>query len=169
MVDKTGEEDRGGAFARVRHSIRAQYSLATALFLLMVLGLFYVGGRVVLVHLIREAEQQVKEIGLDISRLAYRNAERVKQRNLASSGAVVDALAKGAAPESLLASDEFSDLSLVVVYSSGGKFLAGAVRSQPLAAALKYATLSPPSAVRQSPRTRSSPSRRRSSCRNTIP
>ena len=129
------KEGREGAFVRVRHSIRAQYSLATALFLMMVLGLFYVGGRVVLVHLIREAEQQVKEIGLDISRLAYRNAERVKQRNLASSGAVVDTLAKGSTPESLLSSDGFSDLSLVAVYSKEGDFLAGAVKSQPLAAA----------------------------------
>jgi signal transduction histidine kinase/ActR/RegA family two-component response regulator len=135
MSGKAGGERREGAIARVRHSIRAQYSLATALFLLMVLGLFYVGGRVVLVHLIREAEQQVKEIGLDISRLAYRNAERVKQRNLASSGAVLEALTKGTAPESLLASDGFSDLSLVAVYSSGGEFIAGAARSQPLSAA----------------------------------
>ncbi len=135
MADSEGGASREGAFVRVRHSIRAQYSLATALFLMMVLGLFYVGGRVVLVHLVREAEQQVKEIGMDISRLAYRNAERVKQRNLASSGAVVNALSKGTSPEALLASDEFSDLSLVAVYSHDGKFLAGAARSQPLAAA----------------------------------
>ena len=127
MSDRPVNEGSEGAFVRVRHSIRAQYSLATALFLMMVLGLFYVGGRIVLVHLVREAEQQVKEIGMDISRLAYRNAERVKLRNLSSSGAVVEALAKGTAPESLLASGEFSDLSLVAVYSPDGKFLAGAV------------------------------------------
>ena len=117
-------------FARVRHSIRAQYSLATALFLLMVLGLFYVGGRVVLVHLVREAEQQVKEIGLDISRLAYRNAERAKQKNLVVADALADALARGETSEALLASNEFSRLSLVAVYRPDGTFLSGAAVSR---------------------------------------
>ena len=64
---------------KVRHSIRTRYSLATAFFLLTILGLFYVGGRIVLVHLVKDAETQVREIGTDINRLAIRNAEKVKQ------------------------------------------------------------------------------------------
>ena len=52
---------------KVRHSIRTRYSLATAFFLLTILGLFYVGGRIVLVHLVKDAETQVREIGTDIN------------------------------------------------------------------------------------------------------
>ena len=68
-----------GVLHKVRHSIRTRYSLATAFFLLAILGLFYVGGRIVLVHLVKDAETQVREIGTDINRLAVRNAEKVKR------------------------------------------------------------------------------------------
>ena len=80
MSDKGSNSRTQSTFMRALYSIRTQYSLATALFLMLILAVFYVGGRIVLVHLVREAEQQVKEIGLDISRLAYRNAESVKRR-----------------------------------------------------------------------------------------
>ena len=130
MADGSGKGGSESMLARVRHSIRAQYSLATALFLLLVLGLFYVGGRIVLVHLVREAEQQVKEIGLDISRLAYRNAERAKQNNLVVAGTLAEAIAKGEAPQELLSSNAFSRLSLVAVYRPDGTFLSGAAASR---------------------------------------
>ena len=64
---------------KVRHSIRTRYSLATAFFLLMILGLFYVGGRIVLVHLVKDAETQVRKIGADINRLADRNAGLIRR------------------------------------------------------------------------------------------
>lgn len=129
MADRADGESGESTFMRMRYSIRAQYSLATALFLLLVLGLFYVGGRIVLVHLVREAEQQVREIGLDISRLAYRNAEAVKKRNLAIADDVVDSIVKGATPQGILSSDRFSGLSLVAMYMPDGKFVAGAADS----------------------------------------
>ncbi len=68
-----------GVLRKVRHSIRTRYSLATAFFLLMILGLFYVGGRIVLVHLVKDAETQVKKIGTDINRLADRNAGMIRR------------------------------------------------------------------------------------------
>ena len=68
-----------GVLHKVRHSIRTRYSLATAFFLLMILGLFYVGGRIVLVHLVKDAETQVKKIGSDINRLADRNAGTIRR------------------------------------------------------------------------------------------
>ena len=68
-----------GVLHKVRYSIRTRYSLATAFFLLLILGLFYVGGRIVLVHLVKDAETQVQEIGTDINRLAMRNAEKIKR------------------------------------------------------------------------------------------
>ena len=124
MADRHG--GREGAFARVRHSIRAQYSLATALFLMLVLGLFYIGGRIVLVHLVREAEQQVKDIGLDISRLAYRNAEQVKRRNISAADAAVKRLDEGGNPRDILSAKDFAGLSLIVVYDASGAFVSGA-------------------------------------------
>ncbi len=68
-----------GVLRKVRHSIRTRYSLATGFFLLAILGLFYVGGRIVLVHLVKDAETQVKKIGADINRLADRNAGIIRQ------------------------------------------------------------------------------------------
>lgn len=61
-----------GVLHMVRHSIRTRYSLATAFFLLLILGLFYVGGRIVLVHLVKDAETKVRAIGSDINRMALR-------------------------------------------------------------------------------------------------
>ena len=61
----------------MRHSLRTRYSLATGFFLLSILAAFYIGGRIVLVHLVKDAEQQVREIGTDINRIAIRNAEKI--------------------------------------------------------------------------------------------
>ena len=79
-VGSSSDISRHGAFFRAVHSIRTRYSISTALFLLLMLALFYIGGRVVLVHLVRDAEDQVKEIGSDLSRIAYRDAERARRR-----------------------------------------------------------------------------------------
>jgi cytoskeletal protein RodZ len=70
---------RKGVFDKVRRSIRTRYSLATAFVLLAILGMFYVGGRIVLVHLVKDAETQVRKIGADINRLADRNAATIKR------------------------------------------------------------------------------------------
>lgn len=75
----TKMSDRQSAFSFAWHSIRTRYSLLTAVFLLMALGSFYIGGRIVLVHLVRDAENQVREIGSDISRLSYRNADQARR------------------------------------------------------------------------------------------
>lgn len=66
-------------WARKRHSLRTRYSLATGFFLLVILAVFYIGGRIVLVHLVKDAEQQVREIGKDINRIALRNADCIKR------------------------------------------------------------------------------------------
>ena len=68
-----------GVLHKVRYSIRTRYSLATGFFLLSILALFYIGGRIVLVHLVKDAEKQVQAIGTDINRLAVRNAEKIKR------------------------------------------------------------------------------------------
>ena len=127
---KNGDDVRTkGAFGRTMHSIRTQYSLVTALFLLLVLGIFYVGGRIVLVHMVREAEVQVKEIGMDISRLAYRSADRVRAQNAARVVPVARGLADGATAADILTAEDNAGLSFLADYASDGTFLSGAVRA----------------------------------------
>ncbi|MBR1920917.1 MAG: hypothetical protein IJ829_02795, partial [Kiritimatiellae bacterium] len=98
-----GPSARRGTFSWAVHSIRTRYSLATALFLLVALLIFYVGGRIVLVHLMREAEQQVREIGYDISRLAYHYADTVKRSNMDHVGPLCRAAAAGQGAGEILA------------------------------------------------------------------
>lgn len=54
MDGMANSNSKMGPVQRALHSIRTQYSLATACFLLLVLGVFYVGGRIVLVHMERD-------------------------------------------------------------------------------------------------------------------
>ena len=86
---------RQSAFSRAVHSIRTRYSLIAAMFLLSLLALFYAGGRVVLVHLVRDTEEQVKDLGSDLARLAYRDADRARLRLSAVVGAVLPDIAAG--------------------------------------------------------------------------
>ena len=48
-------------------SVRTRYALMTAFFLLLVMAMFYIGGRIVLIHYIRDTEQQVRGMGVPIS------------------------------------------------------------------------------------------------------
>ena len=75
MRDASSDVVRQGAFSRAMNSIRTRFSLLTTFFLLAGLVVFYAGGRIVLVHLVRDAEQQVRSFGFDVSRSAYRNAD----------------------------------------------------------------------------------------------
>ena len=117
----SADVSRQGAFSRALHSIRTRYSISTAVFLLAMLALFYVGGRVVLVHLVRDAEQQVKEIGSDLSRIAYRDAERARSRIVAGIAAARTAAA-GLKPRDMVAPRGGSSaLSLAVSLSAAGE------------------------------------------------
>ena len=126
--DALGTGDRRNAFLQAFYSIRTRYSLATAIFLLIGLSIFYIGGRIVLVHLMREAEEQVREIGYDISRLAYRQAETVKRANARNIAEMAREAADGATPESLLAAPGRGAVSLVIDFSEDGAFAGGVVR-----------------------------------------
>ena len=74
---KDEELKRQSAFSRAFHSIRTRYSIATAVFLMIILAAFYIGGRIVLVHFVRDAEQQVQGISLNIGRIVNRDADRL--------------------------------------------------------------------------------------------
>ncbi len=55
----------------VFHSIRTKFGIFSALFLLSLLSLFYMGGRYILVHMIRDAEQEVKLMTEDLKRQTF--------------------------------------------------------------------------------------------------
>ena len=62
------EFEKQGAISRAWNSIRTRYSLMTAFFIAIALLTFYIGGRIVLVHLVRDTERQMVEVGLDVRR-----------------------------------------------------------------------------------------------------
>ena len=133
MKTKTSEAlDRAAhqsAFSRAVHSIRTRYSLATASFILLSLLIFYVGGRIVIIHLMREAEQQVEEIGYDISRLAYRQADAVRRESEKVAGRLVSQVEAGAKPDEVLRGEQGGAASLLISLSADGTFSCGAVRA----------------------------------------
>ena len=109
----------------MRHSLRTRYSLATGFFLIFILSVFYVGGRIVLVHLVKDAERQVREIGTDINRIALRNAERIKRHaeNLPPE-------ARLGALEGFLGAHGDVTVSLAMRLSADGAFEDGRIRGQ---------------------------------------
>ena len=60
------ETKKIGRLRQALNSIRTRYALMTAFFLLLVLSMFYIGGRIVLIHYICDTEQQLKGLGVDI-------------------------------------------------------------------------------------------------------
>ena len=113
---------------RTLHSIRTRYSLATAFLILLCLAVFYIGGRIVLVHMMREAERQVEEIGYDMSRLAYSHADMVVKENRKTAGEIALLVAKGEDVSTVLSRPEFAKISLVLAFSGSGVFASGAAR-----------------------------------------
>ncbi len=134
MMDAKGkleslrEAAEQSAFSKTVHSIRTRYSLATAFFIRMCLSVFYIGGRIVLIHLMREAEKQVEEIGYDISRLAYRHAETVRNKNSAVSEKIARSVMGGVSPLELLSGHDYPELTLILSFDKEGTFVSGAAR-----------------------------------------
>lgn len=65
-------------FAAAR-SIRTKFGLVTAAILLVLLMVFYLGGRYILVHMIRQAEKEIQVIGSDIRTIIYGELQRLQQ------------------------------------------------------------------------------------------
>ena len=120
---------RQSAFSRAIHSIRTRYAFATAMFLLVILGIFYIGGRITLVHLLRDAEKQVKEIGEDIGRLAYRNAAHVRDFVTKKAAGISATMDKGldSPLESFLGNKGEHEISLAMYLTDVGALREGVV------------------------------------------
>lgn len=118
------------------HSVRTRSSVAIALFMLIALAVFYVGGRIVLVHLVRDAEMQVRDAGVDIARLARRNALDRRAVNLRCLDAAAAALSGGSSPAEILGRAGMEGLSLLLQCAGDGTFIAGAQRRDGIVEAL---------------------------------
>lgn len=123
---RLSDVERQGPLSWALHSIRTRYSLATAFFLLLALAMFYIGGRIVLVHLVRDAERQVKEIGVDVSRLAYRRADAVRQ---AADDAVASAEGGRLEPRECV---EKGGFSIAAAFDAEGTLVSGVRRGADL-------------------------------------
>ena len=61
-------------------SIRTKFGLVSAVILLGLLLVFYLGGRYILVHMIRQAERDIQTIGTDIKTIVCSELQRLQQR-----------------------------------------------------------------------------------------
>lgn len=121
------EVERQSAFSRSLHSIRTRYAMMTAFFLLLILGVFYIGGRIVLIHLVRDAEAQVKEIGSDLSRIAYKGAESAKRRLVWSADGVRPDVVNGTRTvASLIGGSGGTEISVAIRLNARGVSVGGA-------------------------------------------
>ena len=63
----------------VKRSIRTQFGFVTAFILLTLLFVFYLGGRFILVHMIRDAEKEIQVIGSDIKSIVYEELAQLQR------------------------------------------------------------------------------------------
>lgn len=107
-------------------SIRTRYSLVTALSLLFLLAAFYIGGRIVLVHMMHDAGAKVKEIGLDVRRLAMKDVSGLYNHAAIVGSDYSLALNLGTPPalESLLGGDKLFT-TLAMRFNEKGEFQDG--------------------------------------------
>lgn len=105
-------------------SVRTRYALMTAFFLLLAMAMFYACGRIVLMHFIRDAEQQMKAVGQSISTLAYRQAEQVQSAAMRT----LNIRAAATADVRALLTDFGQPFSLVVDFGADGRFRDGVAR-----------------------------------------
>ena len=109
-------------------SIRTKFGLATASILLVLLFVFYLGGRFILIHMLSEAEKEIQTIGSDIKSIVYGELAQLQQ---ASRGAAAELSRSGAAPTQaflqklLMPFAEHTPVNLLAALSADGAFVSG--------------------------------------------
>ena len=135
---ESNDLNRQNAFSRAWHSIRTRYSFATAVFLLIILGMFYIGGRIVLVHFVRDAEKTVQGISMNIGRLVNRDAERMGKTAAHAAQRLDAAMESGELGSfaKFIDAQLGPDISIALRLDGQGRFLEGsladAARQEPL-------------------------------------
>ena len=109
-------------------SVRTKFGLVTGAILLILLFVFYLGGRFILVHMIREAEKEIEVVGSDIKTIVYGELAQLQQTTLRTA----DILSRsGAAPTQdflqnlLRPCSGQMPVNLAVALSADGVFLNG--------------------------------------------
>lgn len=126
MKNSSGEASGAmGLLDRTRHSLRTRYSLATGMFLLLVLATFYIGGRIVLVHFVRDTEQQVQDIGIGVTRFVNEDSRRIRVAAEHGSERLAGKVSDTAA---LLGEMDGVEVSLAVLLDSKGQVQHGHMR-----------------------------------------
>ena len=107
------------------HSIRTRNALVTCVFLFMFLGVFYVGGRIVLANLVRDTASQVRDAGICVSSRLQRQTDGLRE-------SVREALDRPdvatASPRDFLMADGAA-FSFAARFTPDGAFAEGAVVS----------------------------------------
>jgi len=71
---------KASAIVRDLRSIRTKFSLVTGSILLILLLVFYLGGRFILVHMLRNAEKSIQMIGSEVENVVYAEAGNLRKR-----------------------------------------------------------------------------------------
>ena len=107
------------------HSIRTKFSFASGVFLLLTLIMCYTGGRIVLVHFLRDAESQIQGIGVNVSRLVNRNADHMRQTAARGVERYDSGMATGSKPDlkNMLENVFGLDVSLAAKLDDSGRIM----------------------------------------------
>lgn len=109
-------------------SIRTKFGLVTASILLTLLFVFYLGGRFILVHMIRQAEQEIQSLGSDIKSVIYGEISTLQSEAMRASTTMAqqrDRPIPDTLKEFLIPYAGKAPVNLTVALSETGSFLSG--------------------------------------------
>lgn len=111
-----------------RQSIRTQFGLLTACMLLALLAAFYLGGRFILVHMLRQAEKNIQLIGSDIKNVVYGElgaVQRATRRTAETLPALPAEHYEAFLREQILQAPSETPITLAVAFKADGAFIQG--------------------------------------------
>ncbi len=131
---KSKKSNFSQSFSQAIHSIRTRNAIVTSVFLFLFLGMFYIGGRLVLSNLVRDTANQVRDAGHFVTSCIQHQTDTLRT-------AVEKALSApqmAAAPTRAFLSETGSPFSFVARFEPDGVFREGSIYTpvalQPLTA-----------------------------------
>ena len=73
-------------FKKIRRSIRTHFGILTACILLSLLFVFYLGGRYIMINIIRQAEKEISSVSNSIKRIVSHQVNALQQFNVRRAG-----------------------------------------------------------------------------------
>ncbi len=111
-----------------RQSIRTKFGLATACMLLSLLAVFYLGGRLILVHMLRQAENNIRVVGDDIKNVVYgelMSVQRDSRRIAERLPPTIDDVSEAFLREQISNAAVETPVTLAVALNAEGTFIKG--------------------------------------------